>query len=240
MLDGIRKATQGGIGRFIMGVVLIVIIISFAIWGVGDMFRGFTSDKVAEVGSSTITAREYQTELQNLIYYYQRRSKTPFTTAEAHAMGLDAQLLERMIDEGALDAAAKSLGLGMSSQTIADAVRDDPKLKGADGQFSRDMFDQALRDFGPQRARLLRQAARHLSAPAARVRAGRRPDAAQGAGRSPRRRRRGDTHDRLFRAARERRRRHCRPLRRRPENLVRRAQGEFPRARRCALSTSCW
>ncbi len=165
MLDGIRKATQGGIGRFIMGVVLIVIIISFAIWGVGDMFRGFTSDKVAEVGSSTITAREYQTELQNLIYYYQRRSKTPFTTAEAHAMGLDAQLLERMIDEGALDAAAKSLGLGMSSQTIADAVRDDPKLKGADGQFSRDMFDQALRDsglsergfFDKQRAIYLRQ-----------------------------------------------------------------------------------
>ena len=47
MLDGMRKAAKGGIGRFVMAIVMGLIIVSFVIWGVGDMLRGFTSDKVA-------------------------------------------------------------------------------------------------------------------------------------------------------------------------------------------------
>ena len=35
-----------------MAVVIGLIIVSFVIWGVGDMFRGFVSDKVAEVGGA--------------------------------------------------------------------------------------------------------------------------------------------------------------------------------------------
>ena len=57
MLDGMRKAAQGGIGRFVMAIVMGLIIVSFVIWGVGDMFRGFASDKVASVGGATITAQ---------------------------------------------------------------------------------------------------------------------------------------------------------------------------------------
>jgi peptidyl-prolyl cis-trans isomerase D len=148
MLEGIRKATQAGIGRFIMGVVLSLIIVSFVVWGVGDMFRGLTSDKVADVGSTSITVNQFQTEFQNLLYQYQTRSKTPITAAQAHAVGLDMQLLQRMIDEAALDSRARSLGLAMSNETIAEAARSDPKLKGPDGNFSRELFDQALRSSG--------------------------------------------------------------------------------------------
>ena len=43
MLDGMRKAAQGAIGRFVMTIVMGLIIVSFVVWGVGDMFRGFTS-----------------------------------------------------------------------------------------------------------------------------------------------------------------------------------------------------
>ena len=39
MLDGMRKAAQGGIGRIIMAIVMGLIIVSFVIWGIGDMFR---------------------------------------------------------------------------------------------------------------------------------------------------------------------------------------------------------
>ncbi len=40
MLRGIHKASANWLGRVVMGLVLGLIAVSFAIWGVGDIFRG--------------------------------------------------------------------------------------------------------------------------------------------------------------------------------------------------------
>ena len=148
MLDGMRKATQGLIGRSIMAIVLGLIIVSFVVWGVGDMFRGGISDKIAEVGGASITAQQFQTQMQNLMYQYQTRAKMSLTNAQAHALGLDNEVLQRLIAEAALDSRAGSMGLAISDETIAAAVRNDPNLLDASGQFSRARFDAALRDSG--------------------------------------------------------------------------------------------
>ncbi len=148
MLDGMRKATQGLIGRLVMTVVLGLIIVSFVIWGIGDMFRESVSDKVAEVGGAVITSQQFERELQNLMYQVQTRSKTGLTNAQARALGLDSEVLQRLIAEAALDQRAGSLGLAISDDAIAAAVRADPNLQDASGQFSRARFDAALRDSG--------------------------------------------------------------------------------------------
>jgi peptidyl-prolyl cis-trans isomerase D len=148
MLDGIRKATQGFIGRSIMTVLLGFLIISFAVWGIGDIFRGAVSNKLAEVGGAVVTVQQFQTAMQNFMYQYQTRAKMSLTNAQAHALGLDNDVLQRLIADAALDRRAASLGLAISDDAIAAAVRADPKLQDASGQFSRARFDAALRDSG--------------------------------------------------------------------------------------------
>ena len=76
-----------------------------------------------------------------------------------------SQVLRRLIADAALDQRARALGLAISDETIAAAARSDPNLQDASGQFSRAMFDQALRDsglsergfFAQQRKNYLRQ-----------------------------------------------------------------------------------
>ncbi len=148
MLEGMRKATQGAVGKFVMTIVMGLIIVSFVVWGVGDMLRGFTSTTVAKVGSTTITQQQFSNELQSQLYRLQRQLRQPLTAQQARSLGLDAEVLDRMIDEAAFDEKAKALGLGMSDETIAQAVRDDPQLKGADGKFDRARFEGYLRDSG--------------------------------------------------------------------------------------------
>ena len=63
------------IGRAIMTVLFGLLIVGFVIWGVGDMFRGFVSDKVAEVGGQSITAQQYQNALQTVMYRIQSRTR---------------------------------------------------------------------------------------------------------------------------------------------------------------------
>jgi len=148
MLESMRNATQGFLGRAIMTVVLGLIIVSFVVWGIGDVFRGFTSNKVATVGSATITAEAFRSAYQTTLQQYQRQLKTSLTNAQAHAMGIDSQTLTRMIADAALDERARNLGLAISDETISAAVVNDPRLQDKSGKFDRNLFDQALRDSG--------------------------------------------------------------------------------------------
>jgi peptidyl-prolyl cis-trans isomerase D len=148
MLDGMRKASQGAVGKFIMTIVMGLIIVSFVIWGVGDMLRGFSATTVAKVGDASISSQAYSNELQAELYRLQRQVRQPLTAQQARALGLDAEVLDRMIDEAALDARARAMGLAISDETIAATARSDPRLKGPDGKFDRSKFDEYLRDAG--------------------------------------------------------------------------------------------
>ncbi len=148
MLDGMRKISHSLIGRAILTLLFGLIIFSFVIWGIGDMFRGFVPDKVAEVGGQSITAQEFQNSLQTAMYRIQSRTHRNITSAQARELGLDRQVLANLVANAALDVRARQLGLGISEATIAEAVRSDPSLQDAAGHFSPERFDQALRDSG--------------------------------------------------------------------------------------------
>ncbi len=148
MLESMRKASQGAIGKLVMTVVMGLIIISFVVWGVGDMLRGFTSSTVAKVGATNISAQQYQNELQSELYSLQRQLRQALTPAQARAFHLDAQVLDRLVDQAAVDERARALGLAMSDGAIAEAVRSDPRLKGVNGEFDRNKFESYLRDAG--------------------------------------------------------------------------------------------
>src|SRR5271157_3757400 len=103
MLESIRNAAQGVVGKAVMTVVMGLIIVSFVIWGVGDMLRGFTSSTVATVGGAKVSEQEYRWTFQRTLQQYQRRLRQPLTNEQARAMGLDRQILQRLISETALD-----------------------------------------------------------------------------------------------------------------------------------------
>src|SRR6476469_5667214 len=93
MMEGLRKAGQSWLGRIVVTIMYGFLILSFAIWGIGDMLRQTGRQVVAKVGSTEISAvafrDAYQTELQSL----SRRARRPITNEEARAYGLDRQVL---------------------------------------------------------------------------------------------------------------------------------------------------
>lgn len=148
MMQGLRKAGETWLGKLVVGVLFGLLILSFAIWGIADVFRGGSAAPVATIGSTKISTEQlrstYQTELQNL----SRRLRRTVTTDQARALGLDQQILGKMVAEAALDERISELGLSISDKTIADAILNDPAFKGINGQFDRNQFAQVLRDNG--------------------------------------------------------------------------------------------
>src|SRR5271157_5481005 len=146
MLESMRNAAKGAVGKAIMTIVMGLIIISFVIWGVGDMLRGFTTSTVASVGGAKISAQEYRIVYQRTLQQYQRRLRRPFTNEEAREIGLDRSVLQRLLSEAAIDEETRKLGLDISDDALRDMITSNPNFRNKAGAFDPELFATALRD----------------------------------------------------------------------------------------------
>lgn len=148
MLRGMRKASSNWLGRAVMGVVLGLIAISFAIWGIGDIFRGFGRSTVAKVGSTEITIDQFRQIYNERLQQLSRQIGRPITPDQARLLNLDQQLAGQLVAEAAIDQRARQLRLNISDATIAKQIMADTNFKGPGGQFDRARFDAMIRNAG--------------------------------------------------------------------------------------------
>lgn len=148
MLRGIHKATSTWLGKAVMAVVMGFLILSFAIWGIGDIFRGFGANSVAKIGGTDISIEQFRQFYTDKVQQLGQQLRRPITPDQARGLGLDQRFLGQMLAEAAFDEEARNLRLGLSDKTIAARIMDDPNFKGLNGQFDRGRFEQIIRNAG--------------------------------------------------------------------------------------------
>ena len=162
MLRGIHKASSTWLGKAVMAAVMGVIAISFAIWGIGDIFRGFGRNAVATIGGTEISIEQFRQFYNDRLQQLGRQVGRPITPDEARARGLDRQLLAQLVAETTIDEQAKQLRLGVDSAEIAKRITSDPSFRGANGQFDRQRFEQIIRQAGFTEARFIEEQRRSM------------------------------------------------------------------------------
>src|SRR5581483_8586205 len=148
MLRGLHEASKNWLGKAVMAVVMGLIVISFAIWGIGDIFRGFGMSTVAKVGGTEIGVEQFRTYYNDQLQLLGRQMRRPILPDQARALGLDRRFLGQMITETILDEQARRLKLGISDAEIAKRVTADPMFQGVGGKFDRNRFEQIIRQAG--------------------------------------------------------------------------------------------
>jgi peptidyl-prolyl cis-trans isomerase D len=156
MLSGIRGAAETWLGKAVLTVLFTFLIISFAIWGIGDIFRSGGSTSLASVGRTEINADNFRRVYQQRILDIQQRSRG-FTSEQARAIGIDRQVLNQLISETALNENTRKLGLAISPEEVARSLANNAAFKGADGRFNRLAFDGYLRNEGLTEGAFLQQ-----------------------------------------------------------------------------------
>ncbi len=165
MLDGLRIMSKNIWGRAILMVFAGLIVVGFGFFGIRDVFVNFRANQLAKIGDVEIGAQQYRTEYQNELQRAEREARRAITNDEARRMGLDRQVLARLLTDSALDQAAQKLGLAISDAEIAKVIRADKMFAGPSGAFDQARLDEILRDNGytenayvsGQRATALRQ-----------------------------------------------------------------------------------
>jgi len=131
-----------------MAIVMGLLIVTFGIWGIADVFRGFGQSTVAKIGSTEISLNEFRQTYTDRLQQIGRQFGRPLTQDQARAAGLDRQVLQQIIAESALDEEVRRLGLGQSDAETLRVIYDDPNFKGLGGKFDPQRFQGMIRQFG--------------------------------------------------------------------------------------------
>jgi peptidyl-prolyl cis-trans isomerase D len=141
MLQAIRQKTSSIVAIGLFG----LLILSFAVWGIGDIFRATgPTNVIAEVGAVEIPAEALLNEFQRSIRNVQRQTGVRLDTQQAQDIGLLDQALEQLLTKTVLDVKAAELGVAISDDAINRTIQSDPAFRNQFGQFDPNIFRSTL------------------------------------------------------------------------------------------------
>ena len=153
MLRGMRKASASIIGKGIMAAVVGFLILAFAVWGIGDIFRGYGHSTFAKIGKTEIGIEQFRQAYNDRLQQVGRELRRPVTPAQAQELGIEQQIVHQLIAEAALDEKARQMGLRLSDAEVGRLIMNDPAFRGPTGQFDRQRFEYLIHNAGYSEAR---------------------------------------------------------------------------------------
>ncbi|MEC9206659.1 MAG: SurA N-terminal domain-containing protein, partial [Pseudomonadota bacterium] len=140
LLESMKK----GIGKYVMIVLASLLILSFAVWGIGDM-AGVTSNsnKIATVGDTEISQREFQDQFRREMD--RLRSKLGNIDAEqARSLGIADATLNSIISRRLIALQAADIDLLISDDQLVRQIQNEPAFRNELGQFDRAVYQTML------------------------------------------------------------------------------------------------
>ncbi|WP_018698359.1 peptidylprolyl isomerase [Amorphus coralli] len=144
MLTQMRR----GAGTWVAKLFIALLVVSFGIWGIADIFRGFGVNQLAKVGDTEITAVEFQRDYQRAIQRLSQQMGRPIPADEAISYGLPQQILSTLATDALLTDAATDFGVNVGDERVAEQIREQQAFRGPSGQFDRTQFQRILANNG--------------------------------------------------------------------------------------------
>ncbi len=146
MLDKLREGAQGKVAKVILG----LIILSFALAGVGSYLNGPARTAPATVNGNDISAPALENAYRNERVRMESQMGEAFNQLAAnpdYMKQFRRGVLDRLIDQALIDDKARSLGLRVSDEQIKQAIVAMPEFA-ENGKFSNDRYLQLIRRAG--------------------------------------------------------------------------------------------
>lgn len=142
MLDSLRSAARSWVAKLL----LMLLVVSFAIWGVSASILSPSSNAVMTVGDQQISPEEFRLAYQRQLSSLSRQFGMQLTTEQARALGVEQQAFAQLAAGASLDQLSEDMRLGLSQDRLANLIAEDPAFRGNDGRFDRQLFSARLRN----------------------------------------------------------------------------------------------
>lgn len=140
----ILEKMRSGQDSTFMQVILAIIIIGFV--GLNGRVFGDTSAIVATVNGDQILENEVGRAYQNRLRYVEYTQKR--TLSDEEQKQIYEEVKQALIEDTVILQEAHRVGLEVSDREVARQVRDNPDVHGADGKYSKELYEAFLKRAG--------------------------------------------------------------------------------------------
>lgn len=131
--------------KIVTVILFSLLIASFAVWGIGDVFRNVGSNTtLAEVGEERIDQTAFSRTFSREVNRLAQRFGGQLNAEQAVALGLADQVLSQMISRALIDQQAADLKLTVTDDQLLRGIEKEPAFRNQAGNFDRAIFVQAL------------------------------------------------------------------------------------------------
>ena len=149
MLTTLRNTSKNVILKFVLGTLLTILIISFAMWGTEDLV-GVTKKQntVASVGKLDVSAQEFYSLYSRQTEEIRKLLGASLDIKKSREFGYVDRALSSLINRALFNNEALELGLSVSDRNVKDKILSDDAFKDDLGQFSELLFRQLISESG--------------------------------------------------------------------------------------------
>ncbi len=132
MLEIVRNLVSSIFGK----ILLAIMVLSFALWGVGDILSSGNSQLAAKVGKEKITLDEFYNEFQKTVYNYNLATDSNLNLKEAYEIDLHNSLLSDLIFSKMINNFAKNKNIFFNDESLKTIIKNLDQFKNDVNKFS--------------------------------------------------------------------------------------------------------
>jgi peptidyl-prolyl cis-trans isomerase D len=145
MLQAIRAFAKSWVAAVLIG----LLIVSFAVFGINDVFRGNMSDAVVTAGDRTVSSADFKREFDTQKGRIEQQMGQPIPLETAVENGLDRRVLEFVATREAFAGLLQKVGIRPSDKLIVSEIAKIPAFfDQVSGRFDKTQYQQRLSENG--------------------------------------------------------------------------------------------
>ena len=128
------------INKFFAWVVVFLLVIGLAGFGLQDVLSRWGTSRLASVGDIEISTEDFRREFIQELNYLSKVLDKPITIEESKSMGLHLRTLERLLNKSVLDQILNDMQLSTGDTVLIKKLKRDQNFQNTSGNFSRQNY----------------------------------------------------------------------------------------------------
>jgi len=139
------ESIGGKIQNVMVAILIGLLVVAFAVWGVNDVFTQRAGNSVLTIGEAKISSQEFENAFERELQTINRDQGSSITNQQAYARGMHNQVLQRLLTDTVIGIDADQLGVGVNRRVARNVVKEiDSFQNELTGEFSEEKLNNRL------------------------------------------------------------------------------------------------
>lgn len=145
MLELLRRGVKTWVAKALLG----LLILSFAVWGIGGEIFSFSfNTPVARVGNTKVTAEQYSRALEREQNRLSQQAREQVSLDTMRQLGIDQRILAGLMRDAAFDEELSQLQVRVPDEAALQAIAGQQEFQNPDGSLSRPTVQLYMNQLG--------------------------------------------------------------------------------------------